>query len=137
MRDHCKAADDYVLQPGRVAPATTPARSGPRISSGAIVASVHGVVEVECVIAELLPELQPLGDRERLGELSFLSLLFAVDNGPLGLVARSEQWSGAGGHVLNGTPVRGESGWRLPVEEVLVQAVGAEVAILLASPAPR
>jgi len=39
---------------------------------------VDGVIELECLIAELLAKLQSLGDREGLGELRFLSFLFAI-----------------------------------------------------------
>lgn len=67
-------------------------RSGPRISLVAMVACVDGVVEIECLIAELLTKLQSLGDREGHGELRFLSLLFAIDLSPLGLIPRS--WTG-------------------------------------------
>lgn len=48
---------------------------------------MDGVVELECLVAELLAELEALGDREGCGELRFLALLFLVDLRPLGLVA--------------------------------------------------
>jgi hypothetical protein len=47
----------------------------------------NGVIERECLIAELLTELQALGERELPSELSFLPLLFLVDLRPLDLVA--------------------------------------------------
>jgi hypothetical protein len=52
--------------------------------------SVDGVIEIECLIAELLAKLQPLGDREGQRELRLMALIFAVDLGPLGLVAGGE-----------------------------------------------
>jgi hypothetical protein len=48
---------------------------------------MDGVVEIECLVAEPLAELQTLWDRESLSELGVLALLFAIDLGPLGLVA--------------------------------------------------
>jgi len=60
--------------------ATTPARSGARISPVATVVGMEGVVEIEGLIAELLTELEPLGYRKR-----------SCDPRPLGLVAGSEK----------------------------------------------
>jgi hypothetical protein len=65
---------------------------------------MDGVVEVEGLVAKLLPELQALRDREGGSELRFLTLLFAIDLGPLGLVAGSEQWPCMSSQVPNGTP---------------------------------
>ena len=52
-----------------------------------MVACVDGVIEIECLIAELLTKLQSLGNGESQSELCFLSLLFAIELSPLGLVA--------------------------------------------------
>jgi len=45
------------------------------------------IEELECLIAELLTELQTLRDRQGGSKRSFLPLLFAIDARPLGLVA--------------------------------------------------